>query len=332
VPWNTGTFLLRRLRFDVGESAKAHLRRFWKARQLTAVRVRPSLADARTVAVMAVRNEAERFPHLLSYYRALGVDHFLVVDNQSTDGLQELLAGEHDVSSYLARGQFRQARYANDWVNHLLSRHCSGKWVLYVDADELFVFAGGRASGLRELCHALQRRGQRAVQSILLDMYSERQASKNVVAPGDDPLEVCRYYDATGYEYLTDEFSLTTWIKGGVRGRLFFEGDLWAGPALNKTPLVHWRRHYAFLKSAHELWPRRLNRQSTTAQSALLHVKYTSFSVAKVTHPGHRAQHTTEYDAYDELHGTLFTSAATREYRGADGLVEDGLITPVLTD
>ncbi len=331
--WNSVPLLLQRVRFDVIEYAKAHLRRVWKARQLTAVRVRPSLRQARTVAVLAVRDEAQRFPHLLSYYRGLGVDHFLVVDNESTDGLQDLLAGEPDVSCYLARGQFRRARYANDWVNHLLNRHCSGKWILYVDADELFVFAGaGETTGLPELCTALERRGQRAVQAILLDMYSERPGAENVITPGGNPLDVCRYYDATGYEYWPDDTSLTTWIKGGVRGRLFFPGHIWEGPALNKTPLVHWRRGYAFLKSAHELWPRALNRQSTTAQSALLHVKYTSFSVAKITQPDHRAQHTTEYDAYDELHQTVFISAATREYRGAQGLIDDGLIAPVLAN
>ena len=39
---------------------------------------------------VTLRNEAVRLPYFLDYYRALGVDHFLVVDNDSDDGSRAL--------------------------------------------------------------------------------------------------------------------------------------------------------------------------------------------------------------------------------------------------
>ncbi|MFC0681406.1 glycosyltransferase family 2 protein [Lysobacter korlensis] len=320
--------LARRLRFDSVEFVKAHLRRVWKARELVPGDVRPSLADAGIVAVMAVRNEVGRLPSLLAYYRGLGVDHFILIDNGSADGLDDLISGEQDISWYRSAGEYRRARYANDWVNEVLHRHCDGKWVLYVDADEFLDFAAGTATTLPELCALLQSRGQRALHALLLDMYSERPGEENVVTPGGDPLGVCRLYDASGYVSDKDPATGTTWIKGGVRGELF--DDVWDGPALNKTPLVRWRRGYAFLKSAHELWPRSLNQQSAQPQSVLLHLKFTSLSLAKIAQEDYREQHTSEYAAYDDLQDRVFLSDRTRTYRGADGLVEEGLIAPVV--
>ncbi|HLQ20323.1 MAG TPA: glycosyltransferase family 2 protein, partial [Tabrizicola sp.] len=40
---------------------------------------------------VCVRNEAARLPHFLRHHRALGVRHFLIVDNASSDGSATLL-------------------------------------------------------------------------------------------------------------------------------------------------------------------------------------------------------------------------------------------------
>ena len=48
-------------------------------------------------AFLTVRNEALRLPSTLRHCRELGVHRFFVVDNGSTDGTLELLAGEADV-------------------------------------------------------------------------------------------------------------------------------------------------------------------------------------------------------------------------------------------
>jgi hypothetical protein len=53
-------------------------------------------ADA-PVLLSVVRNEALRLPYFLSYYRSIGFDRFIVVDNDSTDGTRELLLAQPDI-------------------------------------------------------------------------------------------------------------------------------------------------------------------------------------------------------------------------------------------
>ncbi|MFW7414202.1 glycosyltransferase family 2 protein [Demequina sp. SO4-18] len=317
----------RVVRHHLLEFASATARRLWKSRELTAVRVRPSLARARLVALLVVHDEAPRLPYLLEYYRRAGVEHFIIIDNESTDGLVEDLAHEDDVTVYAARGSYGRARYGNDWINHVAGRHCSGKWVLYVDADELLVVAGPHRD-LTSVCDALERRGRRSLHTVLVDMYSDGPASRNTVERGADPLQTCSLYDTAGYQGFFDPVSLTTWIKGGVRARLFFD-DVHDGPALNKTPLVRWKRWYAFSQSSHRLIPRSLNRQSEHLEGALLHFKFTSINAVKFQDPANAARHTAEYSAYSDIDSTPFVSASTSRYTGVDDLVANRLIRPL---
>ena len=244
---------------NLADGVKAHIRSAANSRHVRAVHISRGLRDARHVAILVVHNEAERIPHVLDYYRRRGIEHFIFIDNMSTDITADLLRREPDISLFLATGSYRRARFGIDWVNALLQRHCAGKWILHIDADEFLVFPHDDTQSIPSLTGMMMRNGQISLQCLMIDMYSDRQPRDNVCLAGDDPLSVCPLYDRSGYAAKLEERTRTLWIKGGVRGRLFFAGDVWAGPALNKTPLVRWRRHYAFLKSAHQLWPPSVN-------------------------------------------------------------------------
>src|ERR1700758_794627 len=86
--------------FRTSNIAKARVRIRAHARDVSVIRLRPGLRDARHVVAMVIFNEARRVPFLLRYYRTMGFEHFVVLDNKSTDGLQELLAEESDVSLF----------------------------------------------------------------------------------------------------------------------------------------------------------------------------------------------------------------------------------------
>jgi hypothetical protein len=309
--------------FYISEPLRAHLRRWWKRRELLPVVIRSSLTSARLVAVIVVKNEARRMPALLRHYRQLGVEHFIVIDNQSTDALREGITRD-DVSLYSAVGDYSSARYGIDWVNTVLSRHCHGKWILHVDADEFLVFDSA-LSNLDEVCSWLDSSDRPSLQALMLDMYSDRRATDNVVREGQDPVEVCNLFDRTGYERRYDAVSGTMWVKGGVRGRLFFP-DRWEGPALNKTPLVRWNRHHAFLRSAHLLWPRPLNGDGRTPELCLLHFKFTESASALMGDEIHRAQHTSEYLAYDGAHEVTMVGAETVRYSRPADITKYGLL------
>ena len=51
---------------------------------------------SRLTAIVLVHEEALRLPFFLFFYRLLGVDQFLIVDNGSRDRTQEILSSEKD--------------------------------------------------------------------------------------------------------------------------------------------------------------------------------------------------------------------------------------------
>ena len=217
-------------------------------------------------------------------------------------------------------------------MNQVLSTYCVGKWILYVDADEYLIFPHCDQMKLNNLSDYLLSSNRHSLQCLMIDMYSLTDVSNNVVYAGQDPASVCGFYDKTGYYYRYDEVSNTLWTRGGVRGRIFFE-DVWASPVLNKTPFVLWKRHYAYLMSSHQLWPKRLNggdgNGPDRVTGALLHFKFLADFPKKVTDEVFRQQHTNAHGAYREHiggGGVFFADAQTANYKDWRSLSEAGLI------
>ncbi|MEC7668014.1 MAG: glycosyltransferase family 2 protein, partial [Pseudomonadota bacterium] len=117
------------------------LARAWrKRRQLTSVGDRTDAIAPDDILVFAtLRNEAVRLPHFLSHYRALGVRHFLIVDNHSTDNTAAFLRDQPDVSLWTTADSYKKSRFGMDWLTWLMIRHGHGHWCLTVDADELLI-------------------------------------------------------------------------------------------------------------------------------------------------------------------------------------------------
>lgn len=316
------------IRFHVATPFLGHVRASAIQRNLEQHRIRQDLRDAHIVAVMTVKNEGVRLRHHLDYYRQLGAQHFVIIDNESTDDTKEFCLEQQDVSYIVAHGSYAQAHYGTDWINYVLRRYCIGKWVLWIDVDELLLFTSGR-NDLATLTEHLENRGRRSLQTLLLDMYSERTAPENLLATGQDPREICQYYDRTGYSTQADTMTGTTWIKGGVRGRIFFEHNIWDGPALNKSPLIRWRRHQLFVRSSHILWPRQLN-GAGPVNGILLHFKFTSTATQKIAEESDQKQHTEEYLAYRDIDDRRLVGPDTKRFVGFPDLVSDGLVTPIL--
>jgi len=64
-----------------------------RRRDLRAVSDRTSLIKPDDLLLFSTqRNEVVRLPYFLDYYRKQGINHFLIVDNDSDDGAREYLA------------------------------------------------------------------------------------------------------------------------------------------------------------------------------------------------------------------------------------------------
>lgn len=270
------------------------------------------------------RNEALRLPYFLSYYRARGVSHFLMVDNGSTDGGAAYAAGAEDVSLWQAAGRYSAARYGMDWLGALLARHGTGHWCLTVDPDEFLVYPFCDTRPLPALCDWLDDLGQRAFAAQLLDMYPEGPLGQAVLAEGEDPFQKARHFDAGNYQIRRNPTLGNLWIQGGPRGRLLFAEDPAHQPALNKIPLVKWTRGFAYVSSTHMLLPRGLNRVyeewgGEKASGCLLHAKFFDGLAAKTAEELQRGEHhgqSREYRAYARAlaEGQSFWNRASETY------------------
>lgn len=298
------------------------------------------------LAFICLRNEAARLPFFLDHYRRLGVDHFLIVDNDSTDGSRDLLVAQPDVSLWHTTASYRGARFGMDWINWLLMRYGARHWCLTVDADELLVYPDWDRRPLRDLTADLDRRGVPFMAAMMLDLYPKGPLSHSRHTPGEDPTQVLGWFDATGYshEYQKKFFNIS--IRGGPRLRQFFADRPELAPHLHKTPLIRWNRRWAYLSSTHIALPRRLNRGFDPAlgltTGVLLHTKFLDQVIEKSREEKTRGEHFTHSECYRDYYDRLiadpdlWTPDSTR-YTGAAqlealGLMARGSQTPPIVD
>lgn len=255
---------------------------------------------------VTLRNELVRLPFFLRYYRDLGVTQFLIVDNGSTDGSLDYLQQQDDVSLWSTDKSYRRSRFGVDWLNWLLSRYGSGHWCLTVDPDEFLAYPFCDSRPLDALTDWLDAAQARSFGTLLLDLYPKGPISAQPYVAGADPLDIAPWFDPGNYIISKDKRFENLWIQGGPRARAFFADEPKKAPALNKIPLVKWRRNYCYVSSTHSLLPRGLNHVydewgGEMVSGVLLHTKFLSPVSGKATEEIQRGEHYAggrEYRAY----------------------------------
>src|SRR5579875_3868884 len=121
------------------------------------------IGENEIVVVACLRNELLRLPYFLEYYRRLGVDRFLLVDNNSDDGTREYLADQPDVEYFHTDAGFLGSANGRMWLQELAETYATGRWVLVADVDELFVYPGVELFGIRDFCRYLDEHGYESV-------------------------------------------------------------------------------------------------------------------------------------------------------------------------
>ncbi|PVA07714.1 glycosyltransferase family 2 protein [Thalassorhabdomicrobium marinisediminis] len=319
----------------------------WKRRRLLAraLRRRRELSrrvlrpiPAQGVLVFAtLRNEMSRLPHWLAHYRTLGVAHFLIVDNGSDDGSTGYLAEQPDVSLWTTGASYKAARFGVDWLTCLQFRYGVGRWCLTVDADELLVYPGSDERPLSALTAHLDRTGRASFGALMLDLYPRGPVNAVDFASGQDPLEVLHWFDGDNYRAKRHPVFGNLWIQGGVRDRMFFGSQPERSPTLNKTPLVKWRRRYAYVTSTHQILPPNLNEVFDTGEGdrvsgVLLHTKFLPNITEKSAEELVRKQHFENSDLYQPYYQALIEgpdlwAPTSIRYAGSEQLERLGLMT-----
>ena len=210
----------------------------------------PDVNRAEVRVFLKARDEAARLPYFLAYYRALGVDRFLVVDNQSTDGTTALLGAEADVHLFSAAGSFAAARGGQAWLDELLDRYGPGHWCLTVDADELLCFAQSETLDLPGLCRQLEMEGAAGLSCLMLDMYGAEPLGAATYRAGEPFLAACPWFDPAPYWRTKPSAECPPQeIYGGVRQRVFYPH--WEAPSLRlraSEQCYDWANRFAAIR------------------------------------------------------------------------------------
>lgn len=149
------------------------------------------------IVVAVAQNETLRLPDYLRHHRAIGIRHFFIVDNDSTDETGAYLDAQPDVTRLFSRRPFRQFKpIFRPWM---ADRWGEGRWVLAPDLDEHLVYPGWPERSLPELLDHWDRSGFEAVFAPMVDMYAPQPAGTVRYDASEPLLGTFDRFDGDGY-------------------------------------------------------------------------------------------------------------------------------------
>ena len=308
-----------------------------RARDLTCLQRGPRWGRGAILLFCTIRNEIERIDWFLHHYRALGVGHFIFVDNASTDGTRAHLLAQPDATVYATEASYKRARFGMDWINWLMLRHARGHWCVVADADELLIYPHWQTRPLRALTDWLDAQGQPALPSMMLELYPKGPLDQAACHRGIDPVQALNWFDAGNYTITHKPLLDCLLVQGGPRARCFFAQTPERAPTLTKLPLIRWNWHNAWVNSTHSILPRHLNRQFATdggegVSGLLLHTKFLATVVEKAKIEKARGEHFGNAAVFDSYYDTvaeapdLWCAQSTR-YEGWQQMEDLGLMS-----
>lgn len=202
------------------------------------------LPDNKYVMLFCVlKNEASKIGIFLDYYRKIGVNKFVILDNGSTDGTFQYLRGQKDVNLYYTDAEYTSERRVA-WLNILLEENGKNAWCIVVDSDEFISYIDMEYYKIDAvIARAIERKLDR-VEGFLLDMYSKE---KIFQCEGENCFEQMTFFDSCGYEVSNWRHGIA--VKGGPRKRIFD-----TLPYLSKFPLFYYNENIIYSNS-HYLFP-----------------------------------------------------------------------------
>lgn len=278
---------------------------------------------------MVVRNEELRIPYIVKRYRAMGVDRFFIVDNNSTDGTIEQISGQDDIHVFHTKESYK---IHWNWMEWLLENFGRNRWCVVIDADELFVYPHYEVHNLKSLCAYLDQCRQTAMNCVLLDMYSEGETGNINYRSGDDFLKACSFFDPWSFRKKTirhrNRKTFRTYpfeaFYGGMRNRVFGIDN-----CATKIPLVKYGESVFLHPGMHSVDGAMLSE----LQGAVLHFKYLQDFGGRVREEVEREIHykkATEYKAYlkklESEERTIFHNQDSIRYENSAQLQRLGFV------
>lgn len=176
------------------------------------------------IVISVMRNGEPWLESFLAHHRLMGIKHFVILDNGSTDRSIDELSRQSDVTLLASAAPYHA--YENTMKRYLANKYCRGRWCLCVDVDEQFDFPGSAEVSLQALVGYLDRRGFNAVITQMLDMFSNGPISEARIRPGVDLRAQYPFYDVSSIDktpYMFGEVNNPSIMDhhGGIRKKVF---------------------------------------------------------------------------------------------------------------
>lgn len=224
------------------------------------------------ILISVVNNEMVRIQKLFDHYRSMGIQNFVILDNNSTDGTKEWLCKQTDCEVYSTEETYTtQKREA--WINRLISYYGFNRWYLVVDSDEHFVYQDMETNDINHFISQIKLKGYKRVRSLMLDMYPKSNVfSQTELDRNNDFISKYSYFDKNTYTIKKESFGLI--VQGGPRKRIFN-----LNVYLTKHPLFYFQ-HGDIQAHSHYQYPYKKNKD-LPCFSALLHYKFLDSDISK---------------------------------------------------
>lgn len=174
----------------------------------------------------------------LEHHRSIGINHFLIIDNGSSDSTKEIAKSYSDVSLY---ENTLPVYHYECLLRSIISRRViSGGWFLFSDSDELFEMPRGEMYDISEFLSYCNANGFRGIICQVLDLYSDLSLQETSAWPYGDCVAAFDNFslnEIRKFEYHDDQNIAFSWylreneitnhdvkvMFGGVRSEVFGE-------------------------------------------------------------------------------------------------------------
>ena len=270
-----------------------------------------TINDLDVIAICVEKNDFIKLQNFIYHHRSLGINKFVILDNNSDDGSVEWLLKQEDVILLQTKEQYKSYRRVG-WINRIIAHYGYNRWYLVVDSDELLVYDDCENKTIQDVIKYFEKRHICRGRAIMLDMYAKPEYySKNSI---DTYYAECRFFDSNSYS--VNKRKLLYEVNGGPRERIFK-----LKTCLTKHPLFYFTKKDVY--RAHFLYP--CNRNSKgDLNLALKHYKFLPGEIKKyekIVREGNYFKGSREYKKYLEVmkeNCTLnFICDNTEEYKSS---------------
>jgi len=280
------------------------------------------------IVISVMRNGEPWLESFLAHHRLMGIKHFVILDNGSTDQSIEVLSRQADVT--LLASSVPYHAYENTMKRYLANKYCRDRWCLCVDVDEQFDFPGSAHASLHALIGYLDQRGFNAVITQMLDMFSDGPISEARIRPGIGLCLQYPFYDVSAVDktpYAFGEVSNPAIMThhGGIRKKVFGTKNGLSKVSLFRMdgqikPFIAW--HHA------------LNARLADFSGVLLHFPFVDSFYAKVAEAVKSGRYgyltSDEYSGYwaglQKLPGLCLKLESARLLSTTDELLDNGFL------